>query len=80
MAKYKKLPAIIDAIQFNGDNHKECERFIEGQYDHTLKYPNVKTLGGTVEVSVGDYIVKDFNGVFYPCKPYIFEVTYEEVE
>lgn len=35
--------------------------------------------GGEARVSVGDYIIKGVNGEFYPCKPDIFEKTYEEV-
>ena len=32
-----------------------------------------------MEASIGDYIIKGVNGEFYPCKPYIFAKTYEEV-
>ena len=40
----------------------------------------IKTLEGGVLVENGDYIIKGVNGEFYPCKPDIFEKTYEEVE
>ena len=40
----------------------------------------VKTLEGHMLVSVGDYIIQDVNGELYPCKPDIFEKTYEPVE
>lgn len=39
----------------------------------------IETLEGTMEASQGDYIIKGINGEFYPCKPDIFEKTYEEV-
>lgn len=39
----------------------------------------IKTLEGELHVSVGDYIIKGVNGEFYPCKPDIFEKTYEPV-
>lgn len=78
--KYRKKPVIIEALQFNGDNLKECEIFIEGNYDNTINYPNIITLEGTHRVSKGDFIIKGVKGEFYPCKPDIFEMTYEKVE
>ncbi len=39
----------------------------------------IETLEGTHEASIGDYIIEGVNGEFYPCKPDIFEKTYEEV-
>lgn len=40
----------------------------------------IKTLEGTMKADIGDYIIKGVNGEFYPCKPDIFEKTYEEVK
>ena len=40
----------------------------------------IRTLEGVFRVSVGDYIIQGVNGELYPCKPDIFEQTYEEVE
>lgn len=37
----------------------------------------IKTLEGELKASNGDYIIKGVNGEFYPCKPDIFEKTYE---
>ena len=42
-------------------------------------YMGIKTLGGTHICSKGDYIIKGVQGEFYPCKPDIFEQTYEQV-
>lgn len=39
----------------------------------------IKTLEGEYPVSIGDYVIKGIKGEFYPCKPDIFELTYEEV-
>ena len=39
----------------------------------------IKTLEGVMTASIGDYIIKGVNGEFYPCKPDIFEKTYEKV-
>ena len=40
----------------------------------------IETLEGTHHVSVGDYVIQGVNGELYPCKPDIFEKTYEEVK
>lgn len=41
---------------------------------------HIPTLEGTMLASPGDWIIKGVNGEFYPCKPDIFEKTYEPVE
>jgi hypothetical protein len=41
--------------------------------------PRIKTLEGTMMVSVGDWIIKGIKGELYPCKPDIFDATYEPV-
>jgi len=80
--KYTKKPVEIEAIIFTGDNYLECKRFIgEINIDNTLKYPNIITSEGVMRVNIGDYIIKEpFDKVrgFYPCKPDIFELTYNK--
>ena len=78
--KYRKKPVVIEALQFTDDNKPECMIFLDGNWDNTLSYPNVKTLEGIMRVSVGDYLIKGVQGEFYPCKPGIFYQTYEEVD
>ena len=41
---------------------------------------DIETLEGVMHASVGDYIITGVNGEKYPCKPDIFEKTYEEVK
>lgn len=83
--KYKKKPVIIEAIQFEDTAERICElsEFMEGVYvnyeDKNNPYVPIETLEGTMRASVGDYIIKGVNGEFYPCKPDIFEKTYEKV-
>lgn len=82
MAKYRKKPLEIEAIVFNGSNLKECKIFIGENYDSSLNYPNITTSEGTMEVSAGDYIIKepfDKERGFYPCKPDIFKATYDKI-
>lgn len=40
----------------------------------------IPTLEGEMKAMHGDFIIKGVNGEFYPCKPDIFEKTYEHVE
>lgn len=90
--KYRKKPVVIDAFKFREDFMKvgaNC-RGIPGwgisAYDDGIIYFNdnddclIKTLEGDMKVSVGDYIIRGVNGELYPCKPDIFEKTYEVVE
>ena len=85
--KYRKKPVIIEAIQFidNADRIIEIQEFLGGDTmrinyeDKYNPYIKIETLEGTMKASVGDYIIKGVNGEFYPCKPDIFEKTYEEV-
>lgn len=80
MNMYRKKPVVIEAVQFNGHNFSECKNFLDGNFDNTLNYPNIKTLEGIMTVSVGDFIIKGIKDEFYACKPDIFEKTYEKVE
>ena len=77
MKKAQKKPIIVDYIQFDGDNYEECKLFIEGNFDNTVNYPNIKTLEGIMRVSKHDFIIKGVKGEFYPCKPDIFYQTYD---
>lgn len=85
--KYRKKPVVIEAIQFidNADRIIEIQEFLGGDTivisykDADNPYMYIETLEGTMKASVGDYIIKGVNGEFYPCKPDIFEKTYEEV-
>jgi hypothetical protein len=40
---------------------------------------SVPTLEGDMTASVGDFIIKGVKGEYYPCKPDIFEATYEKI-
>lgn len=85
--KYRKKPVTIEAIQFedNTDCILAIHRFV-GQETTRVNYEDkdnpyieIETLEGTMKASVGDYIIKGVNGEFYPCKPDIFDKTYEKV-
>lgn len=81
MAKYRKKPVVIEAIQWDGnlDTLKEFPaKDIENVY---LREGNlyIQTLEGEMRADIGDYIIRGIKGEYYPCKPDIFEQTYELV-
>lgn len=81
---YKKKPVVIQAIQWKGDNRKDIWDFCSLCYfnDDIVSGElmlTIQTLEGNMQASVGDYIIKGIKGEFYPCKPDIFELTYETV-
>lgn len=85
MPKFVKKPVVIEACQFDGANITEVENFV-GKKLPTVISSNedtqlvVSTLEGDMKASKGDWIIKGVNGEFYPCKPDIFEKTYDVVE
>lgn len=78
--KFRKKPVVIEAVQWDGENPKECMKFVNsGAADVEGDTILIATLEGTMKASKGDWIIKGVNGEFYPCKPDIFEKTYELV-
>ena len=83
MAKYRKNPVVIDAIEWTGDIVSLDPL---GTYQCTVsqdlgsKTLQIETLEGTHTAQVGDMIIKGVKGELYPCKLDIFELTYEKVE
>lgn len=88
--KYRKKPVVIEAIQWNGINLTEIKEFVGNDLDciilddawkvgHGIPHVimHIHTLEGDMKASRNDYIIKGVNGEFYPCKPDIFEKTYE---
>jgi len=80
--KYRKKPVVIEAMQWNGSNTMEVIQF-GGGHSHIWEYSTTKleiaTLEGDMRASVGDWIIKGVKGEFYPCKPDVFELTYEKI-
>lgn len=87
MAKYRKKPVVIEAVQWTGKNFEELAELIgsleEGRperravYDELDMTLKIKTLEGVMAANPGDYIIKGISGELYPCKPDIFDATYE---
>lgn len=77
--KFRKKPVIIEAIQWNGENLSEIDEFTKNEVKNHESVLIIPTLEGDMYASLNDYIIKGVNGEFYPCKPDIFDKTYEEV-
>lgn len=80
--KYKKKPVIIEALQWDGAEESWL-KLVEFVGPSLIGRPEfntviIKTLEGDMYGSSGDFIIKDIKGEFYPCKPDIFEATYEK--
>lgn len=81
--KYRKKPIIIEAVQWNGENVGDImnlaySTFRPLEFEHN-GFVKINTLEGVMKASVGDYIIKGVKGEIYPCKPDIFEQTYEQI-
>ena len=90
MPKFRKKPVVIEAVQWDGHNPGEIQMFSANAVCPYLEsdsqngfFPitklSIETLEGTMIAEKGDWIIKGIKGEFYPCKPDIFEATYEEV-
>ena len=85
MPKFRKKPVMIEAVQWLGnyDSYiKDIKPFCENSVwvdEHNNEYIIIPTLEGNHLASSGDYIIKGIKDEFYPCKPDIFELTYEVI-
>ena len=90
--KFRKKPVVIEACLFN--TALQCTPWLTEamlkpwgnngavQIQEIGEKPLllIWTLEGMMEANVGDWIIQGVKGEFYPCKPDIFEATYEPVE
>jgi hypothetical protein len=85
---FRKKPVVIEAVQYTGHNGHEIENWtsnkaiespvLEPTPDNPRGcYLQIKTLEGWMTAIQNDWIIKGVKGEFYPCKPDIFEMTYE---
>ena len=93
MARYRRDTIIVEAIQWTGKNHREMWNFLTGKTQEYMDatgdnfYINHKVVkGGLVlrnpfmpdlKVEIGEWIIKETNGLVYPCNHYAFESNYE---
>ena len=93
MPNFRKRPVVVEAHQFNGtldcavaicewsDHAAYIHRHWDRMGQELLKITlGIATLEGEMEAEAGSWIIRGVNGEYYPCKPDIFEKTYEPVE
>ena len=90
MGMFRKKPVVIEARKYAGIANKEeivawlCESEAKTRYDtvEILRHGDKEMISwkGGMLAAPGDWIIKSIMGEFYPCKPDIFEATYEAVE
>ena len=81
--QFRKKPVVVDAIQYGPYTAPTMElvMFLSGSNAiSTSMGIIISTLEGDHLAQVGDWIIKGVKGEFYPCKPDIFELTYEPVD
>ena len=83
--KYRKKPVEVNAVQFDGSIASlnlilamgRGERKVVMAADHS--YLKIHTLEGVMTCDKGDYVIEGVRGELYPCKPEIFNETYEQI-
>lgn len=89
--KYRKKPIVIESMQLKRKVFDVIEKWINenngiiharnnGEFPEDSCYIEIDTLEGRIMANEFDYIIKGIKGEFYPCKPDIFEASYEKVE
>jgi hypothetical protein len=77
--KYRKKPVEVEAVQYDRTKTIPIDGLCYSAHDGIQGAPHIHTLEGIMEVSHGDWIITGVKGEKYPCKPDIFEMTYEKV-
>lgn len=89
--KYRKKQVVIEAFQLTAESWDDNldwpswlhDAWCDGTFfpdKFPICVPTIKTLEGNHVVTIGDFIIKGVKGELYPCKPDIFEMTYECVD
>lgn len=82
--KYRKKPVIVEAHKFDYNSDyppwlsvalRNGTAWYQGG---DTPYITIKTLEGEMRADLGDWIIQGVEGKIYPCKPSVFEATYEE--
>lgn len=87
MAKFRKKPVVIEAVQWLPVEGSETEMPVPPVPSAMLRRSNyapgtweISTLEGWLKLTPGDWIITGVKGERYPCKPDIFEATYDKAE
>lgn len=79
--KFRKKPVVVEAVQITDSTfdtpHPNDEHLKGVVYDPVNRCAIIKTLEGEMRGDIGDWLITGVKGEIYPCKPDIFEATYE---
>ena len=81
--KFRKKPVVINAEHFDwkdGQGIPDIPGVKFRDWGPVVSTAYIETLEGPLHVSRGDWIITGVKGERYPCKPNIFDITYEPVE
>lgn len=84
MPIFRKRPVEVECERYTGENGFMMAHWSNGDIKEMPgdaafpKHLEIKTKEGVMSAQVGDWIIRGIKGEFYPCKPDIFEATYEE--
>tara|TARA_R110002049_G_scaffold59417_1_gene160669 strand:+ start:8962 stop:9228 length:267 start_codon:yes stop_codon:yes gene_type:complete len=88
VAKYRKKPVVIEAVRLVGETEEAPQDVVDWLADESRCQQwesdrdggiAIKTLEGVMRADPGDYVIQGVKGELYPCKPDIFEASYEPV-
>jgi len=87
--KFRKKPVVIEAVQLRWDtwndmcNHAGVGKLTDGKPEGKMDGEHIQlaipTLEGVMIADENDWVIKGVKGELYPCKPDIFEMTYDPV-
>ena len=92
MSLWRKKPVMVEALRWTGENladiiamtalHPSATKWTWEEYKEIVAKDGLKifTLEGPLQAAVGDWIIRGVKGECYPCKPDIFDMTYERVD
>jgi len=85
MPKFIKKPVMIEAVRWTGDNYTEILQLADADKFRSISVKTdktliIKTLEGDMTANLGNWIIKGIKNEIYPCKPDIFDATYESAD
>ena len=83
--KFRKKPVVVDAWKWGGIYNAEVKalvaiahpKIVPCKSGNKVEWLSISTLEGDMRAMPGDWIIRGVKGEYYPCKPDIFEATYE---
>ncbi len=85
--KVRKKPIVVEAVQWDGTNFDEVKELDKSSHNkeyrkifHMKNNLKIRTIEGDMMAVLGDWIIRGVKGELYPCKPDVFDKTYDIVK